>query len=146
MRGKAIPDDIRAAIAADMAAGDTRKVVAARYGVSEGAVKRYSPLAKVGRVYRSKLVSVNQLGERYLELLDKNFAALGALSDYIAEHPGEVVNHPTGAAVTYGVIFDKTGKVAGAAMASAGLDPAALSGPNQDDDRPDRGDDPDAAQ
>ena len=141
MRGKALPEDIRVAIAADLEAGETRKTVATRYGVSESTVSHYAPLAKRGKVYRSRLGSINDLGQRYLVLLDKNFAALESLADYIAEHPGEVVNHPQGAAITYGVIFDKTGKVAGAAMASAGLDSAALSGSGGDEGIPDQGDD-----
>jgi hypothetical protein len=146
MRGKAIPDEIRVAIAADLEAGDTRKAVAARYGVSEGSVAKYSPLAKRGRVYRDRLVSINQLGDRYLDLLDKNFTALGVLADYIAAHPKEAAGNGQGLAILYGVVFDKTGNLAGAAVASAGMGPAALpdaegadtgSRPALDDDQAD---------
>jgi hypothetical protein len=132
MRGKAISDEVRVAIAADLAAGATRKEVAAKYGVSEGSVGRYSPLAKRGAVYRGKLASLNQLGDRYLSLLDKNFTALEALADHIAKHPGAYAGDAQGVAILYGVVFDKTGKLAGAALAGAGLLPGVVSGPAGD--------------
>lgn len=143
MRGKAIPDEIRVAIAADLAAGQTRKEVADRYGVSEASVAKYSPLAKRGRVYRDKLVSVNDLGPRYLRLLDKNFQALEAITDSIVRDTEQFRGDASGQAILYGVIFDKTGKLAGAAMAGAGILPTVLSGPATDEAPAPRSVDPD---
>lgn len=133
MRGKAIPDEVRVKIAADLTAGHTRKEVAARYGVSESAVAKYSPLAKSGTVYRARLVSVNQLGERYLELIDRNFDALAAIAGQATDREWLAKQSAGEVATLYGVIFDKTGKLAGAALASAGLLPGSLSGDEASD-------------
>ena len=126
MRGRAIDAETRAAIAADLTAGETRKTVARRYGVSESAVARYSPFNARGAVYRRKLASVNDLRALFLEHLSESFQALHNITDLTNDRGWLRDQAADELATLYGVIFDKAGKLTGAALARSDVDPAVV--------------------
>jgi DNA-binding transcriptional regulator LsrR (DeoR family) len=118
--------ETKAQAAADLLAGMTVREVAAKYGMSRSTVGNLTRTSKAGAVYVQRIMDINDLQHKFLEQLDHNFAALTAMTELIVAEPKYAAEHGNNLAVLYGVVFDKTGKLAGAAVAGAGLDRPAL--------------------
>lgn len=121
-------EEIKAQAAADLLAGMTVREVAAKYGMPHTTAANLTHTSKRGAVYVRKIANINDLHERFLEQLDHNLNALKALTDHIQKQTRHAVEHGDKLGIVYGVVFDKTGKLAGAAVAGAGIHSAALSG------------------
>ena len=107
-------------------AGMTVREVAAKYEMPQTTAADLTRTSKRGAVYYRKIANINDLQERFLEQLDHNLNALKALTDHIQKKPNHAVEHGDKLGILYGVVFDKTGKLAGAAVAGDGLGTAAL--------------------
>lgn len=125
--------ETKAKAAADLAAGMTVREVAEKYDMSRSTAAALTRTSKRGAVYVHKLVDINELQAQFLEQLGYNFGAMKAMTELIMTDPVYAAAVGDKLAVLYGVVFDKTGKLAGAAVAGAGLPSAALSGPAPDD-------------
>src|SRR5580765_8818640 len=129
-------DETKAKAAADLAAGMTVREVAAKYGMPSGTVMHLTPTSQRGAVYASKIGRINDLQAKFLEQLDKNFAALSAMTELIVKDPKFAAEYGDKLGVLFGVVFDKTGKLAGATVAGSGVGPTALPGAASDGDDP----------
>lgn len=121
-------DEIKAQAAADLLSGMTVREVAAKYDMPRSTAAALTQTSKRGAVYVHRIVDLNDLNERFLEQLDHNLNALKALTDHIQKQTRHAVEYGDKLGIVYGVVFDKTGKLAGAAVAGSGLGPAAVSG------------------
>jgi hypothetical protein len=131
--GKRWSPEVKAKVAADLMAGMTVREVAAKYAMPVGTVATLTRTSKRGAVYVRKIADINELQAQFLEQLGYNFGAMKAMTELIMSDPKFAAEQGDKLAVLYGVVFDKTGKLAGAAVAGAGLPSAALSGPASDD-------------
>lgn len=107
---------------ADLAAGMKLKEVMEKYDMPKGTASNLSPTSKRGRVKVSKIADLNQLHGVFLDQLSHQFAALRALLEVIQNDTPFAIEHGQELAILYGVLFDKTGKLTGAAMAGPGMD------------------------
>lgn len=134
--GRRWSDETKAKAAADLLAGMTVREVAEKYGMPRSTAADLTRTSKRGAVYVRKVTDLNDLQAKFLEQLDHNFAALTAMTDLIVNEPKFAAEYGDKLGVLFGVVFDKTGKLAGAAVAGSGLGPTALpqaEGPDGDD-------------
>ena len=131
--------EIKAQAAADLLSGMTVREVAAKYDMPHTTAANLTSTSKRGAVYVRRIANINDLQERFLEQLDHNLNALKALTDHIQKKTTHAVEHGDTLGILYGVVFDKTGKLAGAAVAGDGLGTAALPGATGDDGNADQG-------
>lgn len=126
MAGKKYSAATKAAVAADLAVGMTIQEAADKHGVSYATAATLTPTSKTGRVYLERTIEVNELQILLSDLLRENIAALR--STVRQAHNATWRNKQTAGelATFYGVIFDKTGKIAGFAVAGPAMDRAAL--------------------
>lgn len=116
--------EIKAKAAADLMAGMTVREVAAKYGMPLGTAATLTPTSKRGAVYVRKIADLNELHDLFLEQLSYNFAALKAMTELMIKDPKFAAMNGDKLAVVYGVVFDKTGKLASAAVAGPAMDNA----------------------
>lgn len=133
MAGKRWSAEIKAQAAADLLAGMTVREVAAKYGMPISTAGALTRTSQRGAVYVHRIVDINTMRQRLLQQMDHNLDALKALTDHIQNKTDHAVEHGDKLGIVYGVVFDKTGKLAGAAVAGPPLDHAALSGYDSDD-------------
>lgn len=118
--------ETKAKAAADLAAGMTIKEAAAKHGMSEAAAAKLSPTSERGRVYLDKIVQVKDLQVLFSELLIENVNALRSTVRQAHNATWRGRQSAADLATFYGVVFDKTGKIAGFALAGPALDRAAV--------------------
>ena len=136
MARKQWSSEIKAQAAADLLSGMTVREVAAKYGMPISTAGALTHTSQRGAVYVHRIVDINTMRQRLLQQMDHNLDALEALTTHIQKKTNHAVEHGDKLGILYGVVFDKTGKLAGAAVAGAGLGSAALP-----DGEPDEGDD-----
>lgn len=135
--------ETKARAAADLLAGETVRATAKKHGMSQTAVADLSRTSKRGAVYVRKLVNINDVQELFLEHLAHGFAAMRNMTDLTHDRAWLRSQDADQIATLYGVIFDKTGKIVGTALAGSQLDRALVPPALQLEDDP--GDTEDAA-
>jgi hypothetical protein len=129
MPRKVWSDEIKAMAAADLLAGMTVREVAAKYGMPRSTAGALTRTSKPGAVYVQKVLDINDWRARFAVTLDGCLGALDAMTGHIKTETKHAVEHGDKLGVLFGVVVDKTGKIAGATMDGPGLHPAMDSGP-----------------